>query len=185
MSQICPLRGCTRTAVGQAAPAFSVVRSHRSAHLNLPGCRLDGVQFDLRSRSVVDFQRTFWAGPRGSERKQLLRLRNLDVTGQDGAFIVKLKDAGRLRPAARVTLAFGSMDDDAHGAVSIVCAASRGGFAQDQSRIRFSIPNKWPPWAMGAVLSLIRKAGMRDSHSSRPMTISRRARCEPRQRWGP
>lgn len=65
---------------------------------------------------TVEFQRMFRARSRASRGRQFLLFRNLNVTEQDVTGVIKLEYVRRLRRTSRVTLAFGILDDDAHGA---------------------------------------------------------------------
>ncbi|CDX38377.1 hypothetical protein MPLSOD_330006 [Mesorhizobium sp. SOD10] len=116
---------------------------HLGRSLSCPAdSRWNDVRFNSCCRVQVEFKCTFGTGSRASRCSQFLLFRNFDVTGQDVTGVIELEDVWRVRRASRVTLAFGILDDDAHGAASIVFAPRlAAGLGQDQSRIRFSIPN--------------------------------------------
>lgn len=122
-----PLGSWTRTVPGQGSRA---VLCQCAATWSIPfkpaTLDLNDLLFNPRSRCTVEFQRTFRAGSRAPRCRQFLPFRNFNVTRQDVALVIKLEDVRRLRRASRVTLAFGILDDDAHGAASIVCAPARG-----------------------------------------------------------
>ncbi|CDX57499.1 hypothetical protein MPL1032_220028 [Mesorhizobium plurifarium] len=69
---------------------------------------------------TVEFEGTFGTGSRASRCSQFLPFRDFDITGQDVTRVIELEDVWRVRRTSRVTLAFGTFDDDAHGAASIV-----------------------------------------------------------------
>lgn len=75
---------------------------------------------------TVNFKCTFGAGSRASRCGQFLLFSDFNVTGQDVTRVIELEDVWSVRRASRVTLAFGILDDDAHGAASIVFASACG-----------------------------------------------------------
>lgn len=97
-----------------------------------PDSRLNAVS---SRASASEFQRTFRTGSRASGCRQFLPFRNFNVTRQDVTVIIEFEDVRRLRRASRVALAFGLLDDDAHGAASIVCARLGAGLRPVQDQI--------------------------------------------------
>lgn len=114
---------------------------HQLRCVSTPTMLVEQKAIEQRIRNAIYLQRTFRAGSSASRREQFVPLLDIDCTGQYVSLVVKIEYFGRLGPASCMTLAFGSVHYDAHTVLHVFPPLNY----QDQSRIRFSIPNTWPP----------------------------------------